>query len=89
MQESFDVVSASLDLLNEVLSKFGGLVASEHARLRNALLPELDESRAGVRKRAIHCLSAPLAQHRAGPHVQQSSKAGPSVGPVQARWRRT
>lgn len=52
-------MSASLDLLNEAVSKFGGLVASEHARIRDALLPELDESRAGVRKRAIHCLSAP------------------------------
>ncbi|KAK9835209.1 hypothetical protein WJX81_005880 [Elliptochloris bilobata] len=61
-KESYDIVSASLDLMNEVVSKFGGLVAAEHARICDCLLPELDESRAGVRKRAIHCLSA-LAPH--------------------------
>lgn len=88
MQESYDVVSASLDLLNEVVSKFGGLVAGEHARVRDCLLPELDESRAGVRKRAIHCLSAPW--HRARESACPATpRAGPSVRHAQARWRRT
>ena len=53
--------------MNEIVSKFGGLVASDHARIRDCLLPELDESRAGVRKRAIHCLSAPLGPASACP----------------------
>lgn len=46
----------SLDILGEVLSKFGGLVSAEHARVRTAVVPLLDDSRSSLRKRALQCL---------------------------------
>ncbi|KAK9816878.1 hypothetical protein WJX72_006469 [[Myrmecia] bisecta] len=61
-KDSFDVVNESLDITNEVINKFGGLIKSDHAKLKDSLLPQLDETRAGLRKRAIHCLGS-LSQH--------------------------
>ena len=54
--QEVDVVNASLEILNDLLNKFGGLMAGDHARLRDSLLPLLEDNRAGVKKRAIHCL---------------------------------
>ena len=54
--QEVDVVNASLEILNELLNKFGGLMAGDHARLRDTILPLLEDNRAGVKKRAIHCL---------------------------------
>ena len=88
-QASYDVVSASLDLLCEVVGRFGDLVSAEHARIRDCLLPELDESRAGVRKRAIHCLSARPARTRAPPALVPRPPPEPECAHAQARWRRT
>ena len=34
----------------------GALVAAEHARVKEALLPHLEEPRQQLRKRALHCL---------------------------------
>lgn len=62
--DSFEVVGDSLDILADVLTKFGGLVGGEHARVRAALAPLLDDSRAALRKRALHCMGA-LSAHKA------------------------
>ncbi|KAI3438734.1 hypothetical protein D9Q98_001153 [Chlorella vulgaris] len=52
-----DVVSSSLDILAELTARYGTLLPDQEG-LKRALLPELDESRAGVRKRAIQCLAS-------------------------------
>jgi cullin-associated NEDD8-dissociated protein 1 len=52
-----DVVAASLDILAELTARYGSLLPDPEG-LKKALLPELDESRAGVRKRAIQCLAS-------------------------------
>lgn len=51
-----DIASNSLDALIEVASRHGTALTDLEG-LRAALLPELDASRAGIRKRAIHCLA--------------------------------
>lgn len=52
-----DVVAASLDIMAELTARYGSLLPDPEG-LKKALLPELDESRAGVRKRAIQCLAS-------------------------------
>ena len=51
-----DVASNSLDSLIEIASRHGASLPNIDT-LRDALIPELDASRAGIRKRAIHCLA--------------------------------
>ena len=53
---SADVASNSLDALIEIAARHGASLPNPDA-LRLALMPELDASRAGIRKRAIHCLA--------------------------------
>ena len=70
--QEVDVANASLEILNDLLNKFGGLMAGDHARLRDSLLPLLEDNRAGVKKRAIHCLGEaaggfPLCARHASP----------------------
>ncbi len=50
------MVSDSIDVLSEVVDKCGSSIGLEHSRVRDALLPFLDDARAPVRKRALHCL---------------------------------
>lgn len=54
--QAADVVSSSLDILAELTARYGAQLPDQEG-LKRALLPELDESRAGVRKRAIQCLA--------------------------------
>ena len=49
------MVGNCLDLLTDLAARYGPLLPDPDA-LKAALLPELGESRAGIRKRAIHCL---------------------------------
>ena len=42
--------SECLDILHEVLHRFGAIIAEEHERLKEAILPELDSGRAGIRQ---------------------------------------
>lgn len=56
MQDNFDVTNDSLDILTDVLAKFGHLLADQHALILQTLLPYLDDSRQGIRKRALHCI---------------------------------
>jgi cullin-associated NEDD8-dissociated protein 1 len=51
------VVGSSLDILAELTARYGAALPDQEG-LKRALLPELAESRAGVRKRAIQCLAA-------------------------------
>jgi len=65
-EESFEICNESLDILHEVIRKFGMVMASEDvknkttqlASVLETLLPQMEEGRAGIRKRAIHCLAA-------------------------------
>lgn len=46
----------SLDLLVEVLGRFGHYVQDQHTALLATLLPHLDDHRPGVRKRALQAV---------------------------------
>jgi hypothetical protein len=50
------VLQDSLDILVEVLGRFGHYVSGQHELLLQTLLPHLDDSRAGVRKRALQAV---------------------------------
>ncbi len=50
-------MGGSLDILAELTTRYGASLPDQEG-LKKALLPELDESRAGVRKRAIQCLAS-------------------------------
>eukprot|EP00897_Mesotaenium_endlicherianum_P010551 jgi/Mesen1/9524/ME000637S08970 len=59
---STEIKSECLDAMNDVLQRFGNLVGKDHEKVVEALLAQLNTGRAGLRKRAIHCL-AHLATH--------------------------
>ncbi|KAK7091549.1 cullin-associated NEDD8-dissociated protein 1-like isoform X2 [Littorina saxatilis] len=52
-QEDVSVQLEALDILGDLLSRFGGLLVSFHGSIRQALLPQLASPRLAVRKRAI------------------------------------
>lgn len=56
VQDALEIVGACMEIMNETIAKFGGLMRGEHSKLRDALVPALEEPRAGIRKRAIHGL---------------------------------
>lgn len=45
-----------LDILCDVLHKYGNLMASDHEQLLGALLPQLNINQASVRKKAVSCV---------------------------------
>ncbi len=51
-----DIVNECLDNLAEVMGRFGNLVPQCHADLLDKVLPLLDDNRAPIRKRAMHCV---------------------------------
>ncbi len=55
-ETSTEIKSECLDILCNVLHRFGGLMTADHEKLLNALLVQLNLQRAGLRKRAIQCL---------------------------------
>ncbi len=55
-ETSTEIKSECLDILCDVLHRFGGLMTADHEKLLNALLVQLNLQRAGFRKRAIQCL---------------------------------
>ncbi|BDA42511.1 Cullin-associated NEDD8-dissociated protein 1 [Coccomyxa sp. Obi] len=57
-KEHPDLAIASLEIMNDVMVKFGPLLTTEHAQLKANLLQELIGTRAGIRKRAITCLGS-------------------------------
>ncbi|XP_052763076.1 cullin-associated NEDD8-dissociated protein 1-like [Mya arenaria] len=52
-QEDMSVQLEALDILGDLLSRFGGLLISFHPTILQALLPQLSSPRLAVRKRAI------------------------------------
>ncbi|CAK1601877.1 unnamed protein product [Parnassius mnemosyne] len=56
-QEDVSVQLEALDILADLLSRFGGLLISFHPMLLNSLLPQLSSPRQAVRKRTIVALS--------------------------------
>ncbi|XP_064597809.1 cullin-associated NEDD8-dissociated protein 1-like [Liolophura sinensis] len=52
-QEDVSVQLEALDILGDLLSRFGGLLISFHHSIMQALLPQLSSPRLAVRKRAI------------------------------------
>ena len=52
-QEDVSVQLEALDILGDLLSRFGGLLVSFHSSIKQALLPQLASPRLAVRKRAI------------------------------------
>ena len=62
MPQDDGIKSDSLEVTQELLSKYGGLMPVEqHEVLQDALLPMLDEQRGALRKRAINVVGARLA----------------------------
>jgi len=55
-QEDVSVQLEALDILGDLLSRFGGLLVQFHPSLVEALSPQLQSPRLAVRKRAIICL---------------------------------
>lgn len=53
---SAEIKCECLDILCDVLHKYGNLMASDHEVLLGALLPQLSSNQAGVRKKAVSCL---------------------------------
>ncbi|KAK9803499.1 hypothetical protein WJX73_009717 [Symbiochloris irregularis] len=60
-QEDADVASMSLDITNDLVSKFGNQMPGDLAAVAEAVIPQLDSSKSSIRKRAIHCLGAVAA----------------------------
>lgn len=56
LQDAVDIVNECLDNLAEVMGRFGSLVPQCHADLLEKVLPLLDDNRAPIRKRAMHCV---------------------------------
>ena len=52
-QEDMSVQLEALDILGDLLSRFGGLLISFHPSIMQSLLPQLSSPRLAVRKRAI------------------------------------
>lgn len=52
-QEDMSVQLEALDILGDLLSRFGGLLISFHPSIMQSLLPQLSSQRLAVRKRAI------------------------------------
>jgi cullin-associated NEDD8-dissociated protein 1 len=53
---STEIKCECLDILCDVLHKFGNLMANDHELLLNALLSQLNSNQATVRKRTVSCI---------------------------------
>ena len=56
VQASQEVISECLDILAEVLLKFGRSLKDEHLFLKDILLQYVADSRSVIRKRAVSCI---------------------------------
>jgi len=69
-EASFDLCNECLGILHEVIRKFGSALSEDTSRnvadtaeaVLECLLPLMDEPRAGIRKRVIHCIAS-LSTH--------------------------
>lgn len=53
---SQEIKCESLDILCDVLHKFGNLMATDHELLLGALLSQLSSTQASVRKKTVSCI---------------------------------
>nr|GEV52584.1 cullin-associated NEDD8-dissociated protein 1 [Tanacetum cinerariifolium] len=53
-----DIKCECLDILCDILHKFGNLMTSEHEALLVALLPQLSSNQASVRKKTVSCIAS-------------------------------
>lgn len=53
---STEIKCECLDILCDILHKFGSLMASEHEQLLGALLSQLSSNQASVRKKTVSCI---------------------------------
>lgn len=51
-----DIKCECLDILCDILHKFGNLMTSDHEMLLAALLPQLSSNQASVRKKTVSCI---------------------------------
>ncbi|KAH7437479.1 hypothetical protein KP509_05G074400 [Ceratopteris richardii] len=58
METNVEVKGECLDILCDILHRFGSLMVSEHENLLGSLLVQLVSNQASLRKRAIQCLAA-------------------------------
>lgn len=56
-QDDVTVQLEAIDILSDLLNRFGGLLVSFHPNIQDALLPQLLSPRMAVRKRAIGAIS--------------------------------
>lgn len=54
------MAAASLDIMNDVLLKFGHVMGPEQAQLKDILLQGLVDTKPIIRKRAVSCLGGSL-----------------------------
>ncbi|CAI9300289.1 unnamed protein product [Lactuca saligna] len=53
-----DIKCECLDILCDILHKFGNLMTSDHEMLLAALLPQLSSNQASVRKKTVSCIAS-------------------------------
>ncbi|XP_076924300.1 cullin-associated NEDD8-dissociated protein 1-like [Bidens hawaiensis] len=53
-----DIKCECLDILCDILHKFGNLMTSDHELLLGALLPQLHSNQASVRKKTVSCIAS-------------------------------
>lgn len=51
-----DIVNACLEVLDDLVSKYGSAIEAEHVQMEQALLTLIQQNKASHRKRALHCL---------------------------------
>ena len=54
--QDLDVVIESLDIMRELVMRFGPQMGPQAIEIKDRLLPKLDEKRPVVRKKGIQCL---------------------------------
>ncbi|KAF3321511.1 cullin-associated NEDD8-dissociated protein 1-like protein [Carex littledalei] len=57
-EKSAEIKCESLDILCDVLQKFGSLIAKDHEEMLGALLTQLGSHQASVRKKSIACIAS-------------------------------
>ncbi len=84
-QDDYEVVGHVLDILGELVSRFGGLLGPEHGRIRDALLGALGEGRVALRKKALQGLGEGLGVDEGGQGFREGVR---SEGKSGSRWSR-
>lgn len=59
---STEIKCECLDILCDVLHKYGNLMVSDHEKLLSALLPLLTANQASIRKKTVSCIGKEIYQ---------------------------